>query len=131
MQTRSQQYAAKIYEQVKAIKKDESEDAQKKYGSMAHKLPILVRTAGLAQALAFVEARANPSAKKLLEHLAETLGSKTSEQLRTKTHQAELHEYIHLTQKTMNALVWYKRFAQSVLGVEQSQAPDITDGAES
>ena len=59
MQSLEQQYAAEIYEQISQYPGNLSEDApdRKRYGSMAHKLPILVRQAGLVQALAFVESR--------------------------------------------------------------------------
>lgn len=121
MQTRSQEYAAVIYKQVNEIE-DKSKEDQKKYGSMAHKLPVLVRTAGLAQALAFVDARGSDPAKKLLEHLAAAV---KEDQLLVRSRDCELVEYMHLTQKVMTALVWYKRFAQSVLGIDASEAQKV------
>ena len=51
MQSREQQFAKDIYEQVNAsVQYPHDSEERKKYGSMAHKLPILVRTAGLVQA---------------------------------------------------------------------------------
>src|SRR5437588_7051430 len=95
MQSRDQTYAAKIFKQVSEIdqawpKKSKHEGKRKEYGSMAHKLPVLIRTAGLAQALAFVEARHKPNSpqRKLLEHLCAVVEvpelaakSRTTEQL--------------------------------------------------
>jgi CRISPR-associated protein Cmr5 len=121
MQTRSQEYAAAIYKQVSEMEGKSKED-QKKYGSMAHKLPVLVRTAGLAQALAFVDARGSDPAKQLLAHLASVI---KEEQLLVRSREGELVEYMHLTQKVMTALVWYKRFTQSVLGIDASEAEKL------
>ncbi len=76
MISREQEYAAKIYEQVHEypghLPKESKE--RKRYGSMAHKLPILVRQAGLVQALEFVRSRNKLPYDTLLEHLGSTLG---------------------------------------------------------
>jgi CRISPR-associated protein Cmr5 len=132
MQTRDQKYGAAIYKQVSDLKKEadetgkEGEKYAESYGSMAHKLPVLIRSAGLAQALAFVEARGKPAHKQLLNHLAQAVlkkddanGTKLAEQSRDTK---QLGEYVHLTHEVMAALVWYKRFAQSVLDVDASTA---------
>jgi len=117
MQTQDQKYAAKVFEQVSNIPAGD----RKKYGSMAHKLPVLVRTAGLAQALAFVDSRSEEPQKRLLEHLAETVGAGTKEELLNRSRTTPLEEYMRLTQEVVAALLWYKRFAQSVLGVEAGE----------
>ena len=72
IQTRDQKYAVDAYKRVKTIFND-GKLSNDKYGSMAHKLPILIRTAGLAQALAFVSARGKEEHKRLLNDLALTL----------------------------------------------------------
>ncbi|NJP05008.1 MAG: type III-B CRISPR module-associated protein Cmr5 [Chloroflexaceae bacterium] len=116
MHTRDQQYAATIFEQVQSIATNPEQ--KQEYGSIAHKLPVLIRTAGLAQALAFVEARGKPPHQLLLNHLATTINCQNLvEQSRT----VELNEYMRLTQQALDALLWYKRFAQSVLGVEAGE----------
>lgn len=117
MQTRDRRYAAAIFAQVEQEIGNSPRSDQKKYGSMAHKLPVLIRTAGLAQALAFVEARGETSHKKLLDHLAEVVGFRERAALIGRSRTAELAEYMHLTQRVLAALLWYKRFAQSVLDV--------------
>lgn len=118
MQTRDQKYAADVYEKVTSIKKQEKDSEG--YGSMAHKLPILIRTAGLAQALAFVDTRGKDPQKRLLEDLAQTVGKQDAASLLKSAREAELSEYMLLTQQVMAALLWYKRFAQSILGVDAS-----------
>jgi CRISPR-associated protein Cmr5 len=129
MLTRDQEYGARIFRQISAVKK-EKDDGQKpgdyadSYGSMAHKLPVLIRSAGLAQALAFVEERGKPAHIDLLNHLAEVVlkneasGTKLAENSREMN---QLSEYMYLTHEVMAALVWYKRFAQSVLDVDASE----------
>lgn len=120
MQSREQQYAAEIYKQISDYPGRLPEDSveRKRYGAMAHNLPILVRQAGLVQALAFVQSRDKKPYNKLLDHLAQTVGEGASDNLLDYSRRAELSEYIYLTERVMLALKWYKRFAQSVLKVE-------------
>ena len=111
MLTRTQQYAAQIFEQVSHV----TDAERQKYGSMAHKLPVLIRTAGLAQALAFVDSRGSDEQRQLLEHIAQVV---SEEDLLRRSRESELADYMRLTRNVLAALVWYKRFAQSVLHVE-------------
>lgn len=111
MQTRDQKYALDAYKRVSKVKKEDRDS----YGGMAHKLPILIRTSGLAQALTYVESRGNEAQKKLLEDLAATLQTPN---LTTAAISAQLADYMYLTNQAMAALLWYKRFAQSVLDVQ-------------
>lgn len=129
MQTRDQEYAQKIYEQVTAIDREASEDDKKKYGTMALKLPVMVRTAGLVQSIAFVQARNKEGTfpRKLLDHVAETTGHGSVNGLFQAAQRAELAEYMLLTQQVMDVLRWYKRFAQSVLKVEPTDEPKEGD----
>jgi CRISPR-associated protein Cmr5 len=132
MQTRDQRYAETIFNQVSALPESEHQ----KYGAMAHKLPILVRTAGLVQALAFVEARGDATQQQLLDHIAAVVlstqvdgqpapnGANGRGALLEKSRTASLDEYMHLSRQVMTALLWYKRFAQSVLEVEQGTEPE-------
>jgi CRISPR-associated protein Cmr5 len=119
MQTRDQKYAVDAFERVSLIHK-KGKDFYDKYGAMAHKLPVLIRTAGLAQALAFVEARGKEPHHRLLSDLAETVGKNNKNDLLSRAQKADLSEYIYLTQQVTTALLWYKRFAQSVLDVDAS-----------
>lgn len=118
MKTLEQELAEKVYRKVVAHK--DKTDA-KQYGSMAHKLPILIRTAGLAEALAFVESRGKDPHKALLEDLAKVvldLEKEAAPTLTRTSRTAEMQDYVYLTRRSMLALKWFKRFAQSVLDVE-------------
>ncbi len=124
MQTRNQELATKVFRQIETLQSDfrGDEKQQKKYGAMAHKLPVLIRTAGLAQGLGFVEAKAQGNSGamngRLLDDLTATLGIANRGELLRQSREASLTSYLHLTQRILAALLWYKRFAQSVLGVE-------------
>lgn len=118
MQTLDQRYSAQICEQVLEIKK-KPELEYKKYGAMSHKLPILIHSAGLLQALEFVNTREEIH-QLLLQDLAHTLGKPDRKTFLEAVRGANLRTYMLLTRQTLNALLWYKRFAQSILDVEAS-----------
>src|SRR5690348_11960314 len=120
MHTRHQIFAAKIFAQIETVK-NMPDNQRKKYGASAHKLPILIHTAGLAQALEFVAARGDNSQKQLLADIAGTVYLASAAELLKKSREAQLQEYIQLTQRVLDALLWYKRFAQSVLNVDSSE----------
>lgn len=122
MKTLEQEFAGEIYKRVEAFgeKYGEGHSARKKYGSMAHKLPILVHTAGLAQTLAFVETRGDEP-QTLLKHLAEVTGNGDAQNLLRISREADLQEYVYLTRKVLLASKWFKRFAQSVLMIEPGE----------
>lgn len=101
---------------------------QKKYGTMAHKLPVLVRTAGLVQAVAFVQTRGSEAQKELLSHLAETLGYEGVNTFAADARTHNLQDYMLLTRRVLAALLWYKRFAESILDVLSSD--EDTEGNE-
>ena len=129
MQTRDQRYAEDIFGQVSAFKRQYPQRIkQREYGSMAHKLPVLIRTAGLAQALAFVATSKKAPHQQLLIDLAQTIANETGDhqiatQLLHKSRVVPLGNYMKLTRDALSALLWYKRFAQSVLNVEPGDEP--------
>jgi CRISPR-associated protein Cmr5 len=123
MQTRSQKNASTAYKQVGEVL-GRGDAAKTKYGSIAHKLPVLIRTAGLAQALEFVESRRDESQKLLLDHLAVAVGAGSRAEYLRRSREYELGQYVRLTQESLAALLWYKRFVQSVLKVEADEEED-------
>ncbi len=116
MQTREQRFAAEVYRLVAARNGQFNESDKNKYGSMAHKLPVLIRSAGLAQALEFVATRTDAQ-REILPDLATALKFRDDQALRTASREADLAEYMLLTEEALAALLWFKRYAQSVLGV--------------
>ncbi len=140
LQSRSQKYAESAYKHVAELfqglekqkdKPDELSDAAKKkakkYGSMAHKFPVLVRSAGLAQAVAFVEARGDENQRELLKHIALSVGKQGVEKFYESARKSGLMDYMHLTRQVLQASVFYKRFAESVLGIEAGE--EDSDGS--
>lgn len=127
MQTRNQKLAVAVFQKIENLQRDfrdENSIERKKYGAMAHKLPVLIRTAGLAQALGFLDAKSSEEMnRRLLDDLADTLGKSRNQLLqesRGKANQS-LGDYLRLTQNALAALLWYKRFAQSVLDVDAGE----------
>jgi len=126
--TREQRYATSVYELIRRTQARD-ETYRQTYGSMAHKLPILIRTAGLVQALEFVATRSDRPAginapRDLLNDVALVLGRPDGAALREASRTAPLGVYMRLTQEALEALLWFKRYAQSVLGVEGDQGDD-------
>jgi len=128
MRSRSQQLAEQVWT---LIGSDLSLDQYEAYGQMALRVPTLIRTAGLAQALAFLESKTQPPEgqrlptpeRKMLNHLARVVLSSPQATLATwSTHvhdsNTSLQDYMRLTQRSLEAGVWFKRFAQSKLGQE-------------
>lgn len=104
LQTRSQRFAKDAYEKVSNVEGNKSD-----YKRVVQNLPVLIRTAGLAQALAFVE----KDHDELIRHLNQTVNGGKS--LSKACREAPLHEYMRLTRDTLDALVWYKRFAEALI----------------
>ena len=96
------------------------------YGRLALKLPFLIRTAGLAQALAFIDLKASDARLPLVDHLAGTLGEvidgrrwTAADLLRKSRETDDPAAYLQLTRETLKLATWYKRLSTSVLGVEE------------
>src|SRR5438874_2021121 len=111
MRTRNQEYAIEAHKRVTAVLK---RDGDRVYGTLSHKLPLLIRSAGLAQALAFVDARAKKNIEaeakaenihhRLLNDLAQTIGKKDKAELLNQARTVELADYMLLTQQVLAAL---------------------------
>ncbi len=123
MQTLQQKYADAVYRRIQDVKTSyPDEKKRKEYGALALKLPILVRQAGLVQALTFVAARQRDAHKRrILDDLAQVLGEGSGEDLLEQAREAPLAKYMYLTQQVLWALEWFKRFAQSELKVEPGE----------
>lgn len=117
--TLEQERAAMAYGHVQLVT-DKAD--QKRYGSMAQKLPALIRSAGLCQALHFVKSRGKAPLHTLLHHLAVQLKRVDAtisdmDSLCEKAREAELPEYVWLTRETLASVSWYGRLARSEWGV--------------
>lgn len=133
MKTFQQQLAETAYQDVTAVKgKDEA--YRKKYATMAHKLPILIHTAGLAQAVAFVQARGSDAQTELLDQVSRAIdlsSIKNGDDMARESRNAPLATYMLLTRRAMAALLWYKRFVESILKIALSDIEDEDRESES
>ncbi len=127
-QTRASQAYAHVSEF-----KGADERTRSRYGTLALKLPMLIRSAGLCQALHFIHARAEGNPEKpemrLLGHLAAQLYRvdhtiTDAEQLCARARSADMVAYLHLTREAIATAQWYARLSKSVLGVD----PEISNG---
>lgn len=122
MQTLQQRYAKAVYQRIQDIKQSYPDDKQKEYGALALKLPVLVRQAGLVQALTFVAARQREAHKyRILDDLAQVLGLGSGDDLLAQARSTSVVEYMFLTQQVLWTLEWFKRLAQSELKVEPGE----------
>jgi CRISPR-associated protein Cmr5 len=116
--TLEQRRAAMAFGHVQQV----SPELREQYGSMAQKLPVLLRTAGLCQALHFVKSRKKDPFNLLLDHLAEQMQRAHAEivdaaSLCKTVRTAELATYLWLSREALASAEWYARLAQSELGV--------------
>lgn len=134
--TRAQQDLKRALECVKTLE-HEPEKVRTIYGGLCHQFPILVHTAGLCQAVAFSEDKqtVTPGKKKvprnlaherLLEHVSQIL-SLESQPLVKVLSDVDVMAYMHYTRRVLEAWVYFKRFAVSVLKVED--AGEVQDDA--
>lgn len=122
--TRSQQdlnLALKLVSGVEA-----NAEVRKIYGGLCHQFPVMVRTVGLAQTLAFHESKAAGKDNRakahgtLLSHVAHLLGS-TRDSLLRDVQALPTPSYLHSTRRVLGAWIYFKRFAVSVLKVQSGQ----------
>jgi CRISPR-associated protein Cmr5 len=121
--TLEQQRAAMAYGHVQQVPADSRES----YGGMAQKLPVLLRTAGLCQALHFVRSRGKDALNLLLDHLAQQMqrahaGINDGESLCKAVRSADLPTYLWLSREALASAEWYARLSQSELHVERGTA---------
>lgn len=142
MRTRAQQdmeLAEKLVGQVAGLRGD----VKQIYGGLCHSFPVMVRTCGLCQAIAFSRAkagedkdsrekahallRAKAGERKdprkeahelLLEHVAKVLDVQGD--LLTVVRDASASDYMLYTRRILSAWLYFKRFAESILKVSSA-----------
>ena len=126
--TLEQQRAALAYQHVQTVPHGD-EKTRDTYGSMAQKLPVLIRTAGLCQAVHFVRSRKKDILNTLLDHVAAQLTRVDAaiingESLCRQVRSADLSQYLWLTREALASAEWYARLSQSELGVDRAAEPN-------
>ena len=127
--TRSQELMKLAEELVREVAEDhpdEKNETRKIYGGLCHEFPVMVRTCGLCQAVAFSLDKAGNNEKPrekahelLLRHVAAVLGvdrNKLGEHIQG----LSTVEYMLATRKIVSAWLFFKRFAVSILKVKDA-----------
>jgi CRISPR-associated protein Cmr5 len=129
MRTRAQEHLA-LAERLVSEAERKSKEVQSIYGGLCHSFPVMVRTCGLCQALAFSTAKATGKEATarvqahtlLLKHVGEVIGCDgDSLSIFKKVREADTLDYMHQTRLVLTAWVYFKRFAVSILKVEDSR----------
>lgn len=121
--TLEQRRAALAYDHVSSVLSFKKED-QKSYGTLALKLPALLRTSGLCQTVHFLASRnSEKAAQELLDHLGAQLGRIAPEihdkgSLCHQARKAPFLQYLWLSREAIAVSTWYARLAKSELQVE-------------
>lgn len=136
--TRQQRYMTQALEHVTAVKAQQSESVRTIYGGLCHQIPVLVRACGLCQTLAFVAEKAQAAEGQTdrarayqlwLRHIADAL--KTPEDsLLDLVRAAPMLDYMRHTRTVLDAAIYYKRFAGSILKVTTAQAAEGAGGGQ-
>lgn len=134
--TRSQRYlilAEDLVTQVATAHPEGSEE-RKIYGGLCHNFPILVRTGGLCQALAFSASKAGGDTPRkrahqfLLDHVAAILEVQNGDPL-TAVRRAPTARYMRDTRQVLQAWIYFKRFAVSILKVDDGRGAEGGENA--
>jgi CRISPR type III-B/RAMP module-associated protein Cmr5 len=131
--TRQQRLMQRALHHVDEVK-GKGEGVRSIYGGLCHRLPVLIRTCGLCAALAFVHSKSQDRSgdgrseahRLLLEHCRAILknhaglgiGNGSGRELINTVQGLDVRGYVLAQRVLLEALVFHKRFAESVLGVE-------------
>lgn len=122
MRSRKQRLAQAVWTLVPA----QGTPGAEEYGKWAHKLPVLIRSAGLTHALAFAASKTKSAdrqpptpSRRMLDDLASVVDPQhpTVDKFADHVRNRDLKEYMRLTRLSLEVCVWFKRFAESKLGV--------------
>lgn len=110
---RAQRAYARVTERVKGENTD-------KYKSFALGFPALVHSCGLAQAIAYAQAKALPGYREDLAYVV--MKEMNIETLAQKARTAELPEYRRLTMDVISASSWIKRYVEAFFEKPEEEA---------
>ncbi|MDF0589660.1 type III-B CRISPR module-associated protein Cmr5 [Candidatus Methanocrinis natronophilus] len=84
------------------------------YAQLAKKFPALVHNCGLAQAIAFVQAKEGKTGESYIGHLANTMGEEGD--IGSTSRSSDLMTYQRLTREAIESATWLKRYSEALLG---------------
>lgn len=121
MRTREQERMSESLKQIRAVQRtNESAD----YGRACLQFPVLVRTAGLCQAIAFFRSRKGAHMRYVADLAAQLRVSglfNDKQDVLGELTNADLAGYMLLTRESLAIAAWLKRFAQSELNADPTQ----------
>ncbi len=127
MKTRAQEDMELAARLVQEVAEKEDRETQQIYGGLCHSFPVMVRTCGLCQALAFSRAKAGDGKdarekahRLLLQHVQQVLA--LNGDVLPAVREASASEYMLHTRRILSAWVYFKRFAESILEVKSAAA---------
>jgi CRISPR-associated protein Cmr5 len=96
---------------------ERKKDDNAKYSQLAKRFPSLVHNCGLAQALAFVQAKEKDEniGKAYIAHLSKVMGLGDNVDLGDLSRNADLKAYQRLTREAIESATWIKRYAEALL----------------
>jgi len=125
MQNKDQKYSTVVFSNINRLIDNQNEASLKKYKSLCKRAGSLLRTVGLMQFYAFLQAKATKDAEihhqYLLEHLQQELHqqgiikSQNIADLAKKIRGANLTNYMLITRETLRFLQWHKRIADTLI----------------
>ncbi len=110
--TRQQKRAEAAHGQVSSQIRGPDKD---KYSQIAKKFPALVHSCGLAQAIAFIDAKEGGTGSTYLQHLACVMKLNEGEDLKVMSRTSPLIRYQRLTLEAIESATWLKRFSEALL----------------
>ena len=131
-QTRTQKAMTRAWQDVTLVS-EMPKETRDIYGGLCHQFPVLLRTCGLCQALAFSADKGTKSNERgrahqaLLSHVKNILQSEGlvgngNQDALAAVRAMDMAGYVRSTQVLLDHWIFYKRFAVSVLKVETSEA---------
>lgn len=121
------QTAERLVREVHDAHTGSENEVRKTYGGLCHEFPVMVRTCGLCQAVAFSLDKAGNNDKPrekahelLLRHVACILGVERNG-LGEHIQELSTVDYMLATRKIVSAWLFFKRFAVSILKVKDAR----------
>jgi CRISPR-associated protein Cmr5 len=111
--TRSQEFAERAFQRVLARQSGSPMDRDE-FASFAKRFPSLIHSCGLAQAVAFAQAKAPDH---FLDDLRAAMNSGDSNvtEFAEKVRSADVTQYLRLSRHALEAAGWLKRYAEALL----------------
>ncbi len=106
------------YDKVQKVTTKESEKLQKQYKSYAKKLPVLIKTNGLGQALVFMQIK-NLGSEKLYQQISDWLGEceliNSSDDMIGQVVSMNSFKYRQATNEVLAFMNWVRRFVDGLM----------------